>query len=546
MRARFVAIGAGALALLAATATSALAGGTPTFSTPHGLAGATGFEPMIATDGAGNFSDSNPQGFPGGQGAYFFSADDGATWSGPRLLGGPTGGGDEDNVYAPYDGSKYGGELYIADLAASHSTVCYSMDHGATFYAVGTGPNSPANLPDPTGCNADPAGATTPSSDRQWLTADKGGRAYITDHEFFSAQPRMWTTTDGGGDGFVQTCGSIVDPTNPLIEQYVPQDITGGTLVSKPVVDANGNVYVLFTTTTQQENGGAINNGNVSGTFSEVFLAVSTNHCLTFTDYTVFDGFNNTLPCNGLMPPATCNTDQFGDIFNQLAIDPEGDLYAAAAGFVGTTPFATTTDVYLFSHKHGDPLGAWTGPTKITSDGQGHMLPALTAGGASGQLAVGFFRTVNNHPNPNDNAGQWTYTVVESSDALDASPVFSFTDMTGGSGTSGNVYHIGNICNQGLLCGITNTSGDRSLGDFSSATTDANGCPYFSFAGNPTGDGNGTLAYVTHQTSNCFSGLPAADIPEAPLAVALLLVGGCTAAVIGVRRQRAGRRALAV
>ncbi|MBV9525144.1 MAG: hypothetical protein JOZ46_04940 [Candidatus Dormibacteraeota bacterium] len=495
---------------------------------------------MIATDGQGHFSDSNPQGFPGGQGAYYFSSDHGATWSSSVLLGGATGGGDEDNVYAPYDGSKYAGEMYIADLAATHSTVCYSMDHGATFWAVGTGPNSPANTPDPNACKAETLGATTPSSDRQWLTADKGGRAYITDHEFFSAQPRMWTTTDGGGDAFVTPCGSIIGTNDPLLEQYVPQDITGGTLVSKPVVDSNGTVYVLFTTTTQQENGGAAQNSTLSGTFSEVFLAVSTDHCTTFNDYTVFDGFNSNLPCNGLNPPATCNTDQFGDIFNQLAIDPQGDLYAAAAGFVGTTPFATTTDVYLFTHKAADPLGTWTGPTKLTNDGQGHMLPAITAGLLPGQAAVGFFRTVNNITDPNNTSAMWTYTILESSNALDASPTFSFTDMTGGSGTSHNLYHLGDICNSGTLCGTgaPGTGTDRSLGDFSSATLDSTGCPFFSFAGNPGGDSNGTLAYVTHQTSNCFAGL-ASNVPEAPFVSTLVLAGGVAAAAsVGVRRLR--------
>jgi len=65
-------------------------------------------------------------------------------------------------------------------------------------------------VPDPMHCQATTLGATTPSSDRQWLTADRNGRAYITDHEFVSAQPRMWTTTNGGADQFVTPCGPIV------------------------------------------------------------------------------------------------------------------------------------------------------------------------------------------------------------------------------------------------------------------------------------------------------------------------------------------------
>ena len=103
-----------------------------------------------------------------------------------------------------------------------------------------------------------------------------------------------------------------------------------------------------------------------------------------------------------------------------------------------------------------------------------------------------------------------------------------------------NLYHLGDICNSGTLCGTgaPGTGTDRSLGDFSSATTDSTGCPFFSFAGNPTGDSNGTLAYVTHQTSNCFAAL-ATNVPDAPLVAGLALTGGGVAAVsLGVRRMR--------
>ena len=541
MRNRVLVLAATVSALVLAGTAHAQAVGPPVFSTPFGLLGGNGGEPYVSTDGAGNVVVSSPQGVGGGEGDYWVSHDHGATWPAtPKNLGSLHGGGDEDNVFAPYDGSPYAGRLYIADLAATYSTVCTSTDHGNTFTAVGP-------VPDQSACNAEPAtnGSVGPSSDRQWLTADKGGRAYLTYHEFNSAQPLAFTTTNGGADGFATSCGSIIGTNDPLIEQYVPQDITGGTLVSKPVVDAAGNLYILFTTTTQQENLGAAP-GSVTGTFSEVFLAVSTDHCGTFNDYTIFDGYNSNLPCQQV---PTCNTDQFGDIFNQLTIDPAGNLYAVAAGFVGTSPFATTSDIYLFKHNVADPLGTWSGPRQLLNDGQGHMMPALTAGIAPGQLAVGFFRTVNNKPNPNDPGAMWTYTVLESNDARVANPVFSVTDMTGGSGTSGNLYHIGDICNSGILCGLgaPGTGTDRSLADFTSAAVDSNGCPFFSFAGNPGGDtpqGPGlgysgtTLNYVTKQTSNCFTSGPAANAPEAPLAAGLVLMGGAAAAALGLRRRR--------
>ena len=250
------------------------------------------------------------------------------------IYGGATGGGDEDIAFNPNDGSPYSGRIYIADLAATNSTVCFSTDHGNTFNAVGP-------VPDPKHCQATTLGQPRPAH-RQWLTADRNGRAYITDHEFVSAQPRMWTTSNGGADQFVTPCGPIV--TDPTIEANVPTDVTGGTLVSKPVVDSAGNIYVLFTTTTQSQNAAAIAAGQSSGTFSQAYLAVSNNHCTSFTDHTIFDGAA-THPANSV---------QFGDIFNDLVIDPGGNLYAVAAGYIGTTPFAKTADIFL-SHLDQPP-----------------------------------------------------------------------------------------------------------------------------------------------------------------------------------------------
>src|SRR5205807_10413513 len=131
--------------------------------------------------------------------------------------------------------------------------------------------------------------------------------------------------------------------TDPAIEANVPTDITGGTLVARPVTDKAGNLYVLFVTTTQQENAAALAQGFPSGTFSQLYLAVSHDHCQTFTDYTAFDGTK-----------LGANTVQFGDIFNDLAIDGAGNLYVVGAGAVGTKPFPSTTNVYLLkSTDHG-------------------------------------------------------------------------------------------------------------------------------------------------------------------------------------------------
>ena len=538
-RTRRLAIAALGLASLLG-AVHAQAAAPITFTTPVGLQNGGGGEPSVATDGQGTVIVGAPQGTGGGEGDYWVSHDDGATWpSKPKLLGSLHGGSDEDVAFAPADGSSFANQVYISDLAVTYSTVCTSTNHGDTFSTVGP-------VPDQFACSGEEgSGSVGPSSDREWLTADRNGRAYLTYHEFNTAQPLAYTTANGGADGFVTPCGSIIGANDPLIEQYVPTDVNAGTLVSKPVVDSQGTLYILFTTTTQQENAGAA--PNVSGTFSEAFLAVSTDHCATFNDYTIYDGYNSNLPCQAV---PRCNAVQFGDIFNDLTIDPQGNLYAIAAGFIdNTAPTANTADIYLFTSPAASHGQTWSQPIKVNTDSGAHMMPAAAAGLEPGQLAVGYFRTINGVTDPNDSHGVWTYTVAETSNALNASPSFQFTDLAGSGSTKGtNVWHIGDICNSGVLCdsGLPGTGTDRSLADFTSAAMNADGCPFFSFAANPGGDTGGnfvglgasgtTLNYVTKQTGGCFVASPV-NTPEVPWTAALAVVG-CGVAIVGVRRRR--------
>ena len=483
------AAGAAVLALSATLGAPAAAATTSgaTFTLPVKLIGAAGGEPSIATDQKGNVYVTGPQGIPSGVNGtpgvgVWVSHNDATSFGQATLKGSYLGGGDSDVVVDPH------GTVYIADLEAAASAVCKSTDKGATFTSIGP-------VPDPTNCGGVVVGQTGPSDDRQWLTVGGTAHLYLTYHEFVSAQPLIFRSDNGGTDLFTAgPCGSII--TDPTIEANVPTDITGGTLVSKPVVDAAGNLYVMFTTTTQQENAAAAAAGVSSGTFSQIYLAVSTDHCASFTDYTVFDGSK-----------LGTNTVQFGDIFNALTIDGAGNLYAVGAGYVGTKTFATTANVYLFSSTdHGKQ---WSGPRLVGQTDAAHMLPAAVGGAQAGQLAIGYFRTTNGKTNPNDTAAKWTYGTAESTNATASTPTFRYADIR-----PGFIYHSGEICNLGLLCGLVpGGPSDRSLLDFTSVTVDANGCPIFTFAGNPAGVAKGTNNFVSRQVTGCFPLLAASTPP---------------------------------
>jgi hypothetical protein len=125
-------------------------------------------------------------------------------------------------------------------------------------------------------------------------------------------------------------------------------------------------------------------------------------------------------------------------------------------------------------------------------------------GPRAGQLAIGYDRTVNGVTNPNSFKGQWTYGTAETTDGTASRPRFTFRDVN-----PGFIYHHGQICNAGILCGLPGQPSDRSLLDFTSVALGSGSCPEFTFAANPTGSPRKntlrkTFNYVTRQRVGCF------------------------------------------
>jgi hypothetical protein len=507
------------------------------FQPPAALQGYGVGEPGIATDGKGTYVVVSLTGGPAGAGQYvggiptWVSHDYGKTWK-FKQYGSLQGGWDTDVAIAPDDGT-----IYISDLEVAAQQICKSTDHGDTFSGVG-----PA---DPLGCTAINVGQVGPSNDRQWIIPDKGGRVYTAYHEFFSNMPLMWRSDNHGDDLFLAgPCGPMITDPTILTNALAP---LGGTLFARPVVDDEGTIYAMFTTPTPAETIGALP-GNISGTYSQIYLAVSKDGCKTWDDITVYDG-----------EALGSNTVQFGDIFNNLAIDKAGNLYSIVAGYVGASaPMAPTADIFMLtSTDHGTK---WSKPKKINTDVGAHMLPGVAAG-KDGQLAIGYFRTVNGITNPNDPNGRWTYTIAESSDASKgADSHWIFEDMN-----NGYIYHPGDICNSGIFCGlpIPGAGTNRNLADFTSGVIGADGCPSFVFQGDS--DGPPGNVYVTKQKPACFAGtiqaepianpvpkppkvlgghvMPATGLADDALAwagIALMLAASAAVRMLGAGRRRNG------
>jgi hypothetical protein len=202
--------------------------------------------------------------------------------------------------------------------------------------------------------------------------------------------------------------------------------------------------------------------GQGNGPLDHLWLIKSTDHGSTWTATSVYDG--------------TASNAQLGLIFNDLAIDGAGNLYALTLG--NTAGAVPPANAYLFRSKNQGVT--WSPPLQIKTDGRAIALPALHGGPARGDLAIGWYHSTNT-TDPNDGSGLWEYEALESSNAMAAKPTFAAATLGATENPDGYV-HQGSICTLGIEClpsPSDPTSGNRNLADFTSVTILSNGCAVY-------------------------------------------------------------------
>src|SRR5947209_4520822 len=104
-------------------------------------------------------------------------------------------------------------------------------------------------------------------------------------------------------------------------------------------------------------------------------------------------------------------------------------------------------------------------------------MPAIAGGLGKDQVVIGWFGSTN-ASDPNDTKAQWRYYAATS---FDGGKTFSQSVVTP------DVIHYGDICTQGVFCGlIPGEPSNRNLADFSSAAVDpATGCAIFAIPRDP-------------------------------------------------------------
>jgi len=405
--------------------------------------------PAALNEAAGNTgSGSNGVGF-------WASHDGGKTFPINSNIAATNGGGDSD-VEVGLDHA-----VYVADLEAIATDICTSTDGGKTFRAP--------TLIGPAPCGPVSGSQQGPDADREWITRGVNGELYLTYHDFAGGLPIILKSTDKA-KSFLP-CGSVLDPGGVAGKNYSP---VAGTLMPKPVIDKDGSVYVEVSEPDQVS-------APIGADLNHLFMAVGAGGCNgVFSNHLIYSD-----------PGAS-----FGKIFDNQAIDGGGVLYLASAG--QTKAGQSTTNLWLFtSHDHGV---TWSAPIQVnTPNLKANVMPAIAGGLVKDEVVLGWFGSTN-ASDPNDTKAQWRYY---SATSFDGGKTFNQSVVTP------DVIHYGDICTQGVFCGlIPGQPSNRNLADFSSAAVDpVTGCAIFAIPGDPYNrpdlpNGPNTLdssAYISRQ-----------------------------------------------
>jgi hypothetical protein len=425
MRGLFV-LGVGAVLALALTMGAVAAGpkggafvnyslGETTGTTCPGSQACSNFaaEPAIRADGDGRFFGSSENGLGGGTVA-FRSVDNGlhyTTLVSPNSVsqanntGFAPGGGDTDLAVAPV---KNGGgfyNVYVSSLSLANVDVSTSSDGGATW-------------------KLNPV--TTPETidDREWIAADGASGVCISYHD----APQGITV------GCSQDAGTTFTQFASAIDANHAFQISENSIGNLAIDPGSHVIYQTYSAiTTAAETACAPQLGVSAGTcnYHGVYMAVSTDGGLSFTDYPVY-----------INPDPTVG---YGHQFVNVSVDRAGNVYSV---------YTDDHHVYYsFSKDHGK---TWSGPFLVTTTSGTQIFPWSSAGDA-GKVDVVYYQTPYydgiNTPDNYPMSASWTVGFAQNLNAL--TPGSSWSRQT-----ASPTNHFGGICESGVTC-----TGNRDLFD---------------------------------------------------------------------------------
>jgi hypothetical protein len=412
-------------------------------------------EPAIRADGAGRFFGSSENGLGGGTVA-FRSTDNGlhyATLVSPNGVssandtGFAPGGGDTDLAVAPDKNAAGFYNVYVASLTLANVDVSTSTDAGATWQL------NPVTTPETI-------------DDREWIAADTNDKVCISYHN--GPQGISVGCSTNAGLTFTQF-SSALDANHAF-------QISENAIGNLAIVPASHIIYQTYSgITTAAETACAPQLGVVAGTcnYHGVYMAVSTDGGLTFTDFPVY-----------INPDPSVS---YGHQFVNVSVDRAGNVYS-----VYTDDHHVS---YSFSTNHGR---TWSGPYLISTTSGTQIFPWSSAGDA-GKLDVVYYQTpyfdATSTPDNYPNSAAWTVGFAQNVNALKAGSSWSRQ-------TASPVIHFGGVCESGVTC-----TGNRDLyDDFGVAASPTTGLASIIYSDDqfdPNGPNSSGCDASTSNSSSC-------------------------------------------
>jgi len=412
-------------------------------------------EPAIRADGAGRFFGSSENGLGGGTVA-FRSTDSGLHYttlvspngvSSSNDTGFAPGGGDTDLAVAPDKNASGFYNVYVSSLSLANVDVSTSTDGGASW-------------------SLNPV--TTPETidDREWIAADTNNKVCISYHD--APQGITVGCSSNAGLTFTQFASALdVNHVFQVAENSI------GNLAIDP---GSHTIYQTYSAiTTAAETACAPQLGVVAGTcnYHGVYMAVSTDGGLTFTDYPVY-----------INPDPTVG---YGHQFVNVSVDRAGNVYSVY-----------TDDHHVYYSFSTDQGKTWRGPYLITTTSGTQIFPWSSAGDP-GKLDVVYYQTPyfdgTNTPDNYPTSAAWTVGFAQNLNAT--KPDSSWSRQT-----ASPVNHFGGVCESGVAC-----TGNRDLfDDFGIAASPTTGLASIIYSDDqfdPSGPNSAGCDAGTNNSSTC-------------------------------------------
>ena len=388
-------------------------------------------EPAIRADRSGNFYGSSENvycvlgGLCGGTWAYK-STDGGNHFTTLPLpdsvsagrVGISPAGGDTDLAVAPVKNSNGFYNVYVASLATipplANIYVSTSKDGGASWFL-------------------NPTAASIPVDDREWAAADGANKVCISYHGYGTTNNIFVDCSYDGGVAWAQSMNAF---DSGHVAYFVPYNNVIGNLAIDP---HNHLIYQVFSSINNDPV--ELANCNISCHVHTVWIAVSINGGLSFTDYKVYNNPDTTV--------------DYGHQFINVSVDKAGNVYVVYDD--------NQNMFYSFSTNFGR---SFSGPVQVNKPPSNTAIFPWSSAGNAGQLDVVWYGTsyVGGPPDNFPPAATWYVYFAQNLNAL--TPGSQFTQVQ-----ASDVIHHGAVCEGGVGC-----TGYRDLlDDFGVATSPTTG-----------------------------------------------------------------------